>query len=491
MSAAAKVIAAQGLARRAFSLGAVKAFDQALQFLLPVVLVRCLDTATFGEYRLIWLVAGTVLSLGTLGMPQSLFYFLPRSDRAARRLYLHQTFLFLGVTGLLAAAAVSPLNPWLPPTLLPLAKYGALVPAFVVLWVTASFLDYLPTIEERIGLQAFVTLTSGLARTLLLAGGAWLTADLGVMLWLLVAVVLFKLALLVGYLERFHGWRRPWFHASTFRGQFTYAAPFGVSAALYGLRSQADQWVAASLFALHSFAAFSIAAIVGQVVNIFRTSVLEAFLPSMSRLEAAGDMRSAMDMNARANEMVGWALYPFLGFAFVFAEDIVSLIYTSRYVEAAPVMRVYIVGMLILVIEISSVLQLLRQGVFNAMVNASVLGLSIAVSWSAGAHFGLAGAAAGSVLALYLDRFVNLRRIKKLTGVRVRGQQHWAALARLLALSALAAALAWLSVDFLLRGTGPMVRLLAGAVVIGGFYGAATWRSHIAPALRSQMRHGR
>src|SRR5690242_9209486 len=187
MSAAAKVIAAQGLARRAFSLGAVKAFDQALQFLLPVVLVRCLDAATFGEYRLVWLVAGTVLALGSLGMPQSLFYFLPRSERGARRLYLHQTFLFLGATGLIAAAAVSPLNPWLPPTLLPLAKYGALVPAFVVLWVTASFLDYLPTIEERIGLQALFTISSGLARTLLLAAGAWFTADLSVMLWLLVA----------------------------------------------------------------------------------------------------------------------------------------------------------------------------------------------------------------------------------------------------------------------------------------------------------------
>ena len=49
MSAATKTIAAQGLARRAFSLGAVKALDQALQFLLPVVLVRCLDGATFGE----------------------------------------------------------------------------------------------------------------------------------------------------------------------------------------------------------------------------------------------------------------------------------------------------------------------------------------------------------------------------------------------------------------------------------------------------------
>ena len=55
MSAATKAIAANGLARRAFSLGAVKALDNTLQFLLPIVLVRCIDAQTFGEYRLLWL----------------------------------------------------------------------------------------------------------------------------------------------------------------------------------------------------------------------------------------------------------------------------------------------------------------------------------------------------------------------------------------------------------------------------------------------------
>src|ERR1043166_9382585 len=117
MNAATKAIAAQGLARRAFSLGAVKAFDNALQFLLPVVLVRCLDTHTFGEYRLLWLAVGTVMALAPLSMPGGLYYFLPRSDAPARRLYVHQTLVFLACSGLASAFIVSPLNPWLPATL--------------------------------------------------------------------------------------------------------------------------------------------------------------------------------------------------------------------------------------------------------------------------------------------------------------------------------------------------------------------------------------
>ena len=476
MNAAAKAIAAQGLARRAFSLGAVKAFDHALQFLLPVVLVRCLDAQTFGEYRLLWLAVGTVMALAPLSMPGALYYFLPRSDVAARRLYIHQTLAFLACTGLVSAFIVSPLNPWLPATLHPLAKYGPLVPAFVALWVTSCLLDFLPTIEERIPLQALATISVALARAALVAGGAWLTADMGIILWLLLATVLLKLALLLGYIGRFHGWSRPWFKRSVFAGQLTYTAPFGLSSACYVLRSQADQWVAATLFTLHSFASFSIAAILGQVVNIFRQSVLEAFMPSMSRLEAAGDLGGMMQLNSRANVMVGTALYPLLAFAFAFAEDIVTLVYTAAYVEAAPAMRVYVVGMAAMVIEISSLVLLLRQGAFALRLAAVLLAVSAAVSWLGAHEVGLAGAAAGSVSAIYLDRFLMLRRVARHSGIGFTRLQDWAGLGRALAFAAFAAALAWFAVHFFLPDAKPFPRLVLGTVTLALVYGPlALW----------------
>jgi len=476
MNAASKAIAAKGLARRALSLGAVKAFDQALQFLLPIVLVRCLDAHTFGEYRLLWLAIGTVMALAPFAMPGALYYFLPRSEPEKRRLYVHQTIAFLAVTGLAAAFIVSPLNPWLPKTLEPLMQHGALVPAFVALWVVTVLLDFLPTIEERIPLQAYANISVATARAVLTAGAAWFTRDMGVILWLLLAVALLKLGLLVVYIERFHGWKRPWFNRGVFRGQIRYTAPFGVSGAAYVLRGQADQWVAASLFTLHSFAAFSIAAILGQVVNLFRASVVEAFMPSMSRLEAAGQLKTMMEMNARANAMVGLLLFPLMGFVFAFAEDIITLVYTAEYVEAAPVMRVYVIGMLALVVELNSVLQLLRQGMFNLRVSLFILAVSVPLSWAGGVQIGLAGAAIGSACALYLDRILVLRRIAAITGVRVKDQQHWRSLARHLAWAVIATLGAWLVAHHLFAGSPIIVRLAMGGAVLAAVYGLVNWK---------------
>ena len=472
MNTAAKAISAQRLKRRALSLGAVKAFDHVLQFLLPVVLVRCLDTATFGEYRLLWLAVGTVLSIATLNMCGSLYYFVPRSDAVKKRLYVHHTLVFLAAAGLVCGLLIGPWNPFLPAPMQPLAEFGPLVPAFIGLWLAAVLLDYLPTIDERIRWQGYATLSVSALRALIVAVGAVASGDLRVILWLLLATALVKLAVLLYYVHRHHGLGRPWFQPKEFGDQVAYSAPFGFSNALFSLRSQADQWVAASLFALSSFAAFSIAAIVGQVVHIFRHSVMEAFLPSMSRLEAAGDVRGMMEMNSRANVMVGTVLFPLLAVAFVFAEEIITIVYTSAYAEAVPVIRLYIIAMIAMVIEIGSVILLLRQGAFQLKVTAVVLGVSVAISL-AGAHLlGLTGAAIGSVIAIYLDRAMTLRRVAAQTGIAFSKLQRWGALTWALSTAAIAGALAWLVVP----ETNDFVRLVGGSALLGAAYVAMNYR---------------
>jgi O-antigen/teichoic acid export membrane protein len=174
--------------------------------------------------------------------------------------------------------------------------------------------------------------------------------------------------------------------------------------------------------------------------------------------------------NSRANVMVGALALPLLAFAFAFAEDVVTLVFTARYVEAAPVMRVYILGLVVLVVELASLTFLLQQGGFVLRLAIGALALSVTLSL-AGAHaFGLAGAAAGSTAAVYLDLAVTLRRLSKHTGVPVRRLQDWRALGLLAAFAALGAALAWALVAQLLPGGGALARLASGALLQAAVY---------------------
>ena len=471
MSAASKALSLSLLRRRALSIGAVKAFDKAMQFVLPVILARSLDAATFGEYRLLWLVLGTV-TLASLNMTGGgLYYFMPRSDPEHKRLYVHQTLLYMALAGLVCAWAVSPWNPLLPGPLRPLEQYGVLVPAFVLLWMSVMMLDSLPTVDEKIPVQAFLTLSASLLRVLLVGMGAWFTGDLRVVLWLLVALGLVKLGALLYYIHRTHGLGRPWFRRAKFIAQLRHVAPFGASNALFGLRAQADQWVAASVFALSSFAAFSIAGMVGQIVHIFRVSVLDVLLPQMSRLHAAGDMRGMVEMNRRGNMLVGSLLYPLLAFTFVFAEEIVTLVYTAAYVEAAAAIRVYVLALALRVIEVASLLLMLGLGRFALKVNALALVVCVLVSWLGARHFGLAGAAAGSVVAAYLDRALLVRSICARSGVPLVELQDWRGIGYAMGFAALAGILAWGTVEVASGHGTALVRLIIGGAVFAGVYG--------------------
>jgi O-antigen/teichoic acid export membrane protein len=476
MNSAGNAVSLHRLKRRALSLGAVNAFDHAMQFLLPVVLVRCLDPALFGEYRLLWLVVGSVMAIATLNMCGTLYFFVPRSEPRRKRLYIHHTLLYLGVAGLLFGFLASSWNPLLPAPMRALEPYGAMVPAFIALWVFASLIDQLPTVDEAIPWQAYATLSVSALRALLIGAGAWLTGELRVVFWLLLAMVLFKAALMLYYVMRRHGLGPPWFERAAFSEQFRHSAPIGLTNALYGFRGYGDQWVAASLFALSSFAAFSIAALVGQVMHVVRHSVLEAFLPSMSRLQAGGDVRGMLDMNSRGNVIVAKLLYPVLAFAFVFAHELVTLVYTASYLEAVPAIRAYIIGMLPMVIEMGSLVLLLRRGTYALGVTAFALALSVALSWSAAHHFGLAGAAAGSVLAVYVDRMLMLRHVSRHTGIALRKLQDWSALAASLVCAALSAAFAWGAVAHFLAAATPLVRLAVGALLFIAAYGAMNLR---------------
>ncbi|MGH8264497.1 MAG: lipopolysaccharide biosynthesis protein [Steroidobacteraceae bacterium] len=457
---------------RALTLGAANGFDYLAQFVLPIALVRCLDTESFAQYRLLWLAAGTVLALATLSMPASLFYFLLRSDRDNQRLFINQTLLFLLAAGLVAGWAVSSWNPWLPASLNELADFPVIVPAFIVLSVVASLLDLLPTVEERISAQ--VKLTMGLAalRTVGLTLAAVWTRDLGAVLVAMLVFVAVKVALLLGYVARHHGLRRPLLRWPAFVGQVRHAAPIGFASALYGLRLQADQWVAATLLPLSAFASFSIGAVLAPLLNLFRQSFNAAFLPSMSRMHAGGDLARMVELNGRANVMVASLVLPLLAFAFVFAEEIVTVIYTGTYVQAAPVMRVYIVGLVAVVIELATLTLLLRQGPFMLRLSGIALLLSVAISWYAALHYGIAGAAAGSVSVMYLDRLATLYRIGRCTGVPFRRLQDWRSLGMLVLLAALAAALAWWTSRSWFAASPPIIRATVGGATLAVAYAA-------------------
>jgi hypothetical protein len=180
------------LARNTVLLPLSGSVEFALQLAIPMIFVRKRDPASFGEYRLLWLLASTALALAPAFMPQSLFYFLPRASTEQKRIYIGNVLAYLVVAGALVAVATSSLNPLLPADVAQLfADSHGLSSLFLGCWMVVSLIFMLPTSEGRISWQAGNDVSLSLLRTMLLASAAIFTSSL---LWVIAALVFEALA---------------------------------------------------------------------------------------------------------------------------------------------------------------------------------------------------------------------------------------------------------------------------------------------------------
>jgi O-antigen/teichoic acid export membrane protein len=209
------------------------------------------------------------------------------------------------------------------------------------------------------------------------------------------------------------------------------------------------------------------------MVQLFRKSVNHVFLPSMSRSHSEGDYPAMLKLNSRANAMVALLVYPLLAFAFVFAEPLIAFVYTPAYLDAVPVLRLYAVALVMFVVELNSILLLLKQGPFAACVNAGALAVSIPLSYFGAGTWGLPGAAVGSVAVIYAERIVSLTRISRLVGTPVARLQDWGTLAGILAAAAISAFAAGAALSYV--ALPPFLKLAAGTGILALAYPAALW----------------
>src|SRR5437899_11064925 len=129
--------------RQVITLGMANMAEFAAGLLTPIVLVRVLDEIDFGSYRLVWLVAATLLAIVPLSMPSSLLYFLPRHDLRGQAVFVRQTLFYMAAAAALSALALSPWNPLLPDSLRTMAGADFAAPLFCALWAFGSVLDVL------------------------------------------------------------------------------------------------------------------------------------------------------------------------------------------------------------------------------------------------------------------------------------------------------------------------------------------------------------
>lgn len=400
-----------------------------LQMAIPMIFVRHLEPSTFGQYRLLWLMAGTALAIAPAFMPQSLFYFLPRAKQGQKGLVIGNVLAYLAVASCVVALICSSWNPLLPNVIRKLfIDTNGLSAIFLGSWVLVSVMNVLPIAEGRIRWQSNSNICLAIFRTLLLAAAAIFTHNI---VWVVAAMLveaLTRVTMLLLYLITRPSGGNISAQFNSMKKQISYSLPFACGNAFFLLRIQADQWVVASMLPAALFAIFSIGAVFLPVSTLIRQPLINAMMPRLNNAYANGDFDEIRRLIGKSSAATAIMLVPVAGAMFAVTPELVQIIYTERYVGAIPIMHIYLVGMMMNVFAVGHILPALDKGRFAAGNNACCLVISIVCSVIGASQWGLIGAAFGSVFTFAISELWSLKVVARTLGIGVHELMPWRAI---------------------------------------------------------------
>ncbi|HET9598723.1 MAG TPA: oligosaccharide flippase family protein, partial [Anaeromyxobacteraceae bacterium] len=420
---------AQGsLLARARPLLAARLASALLGVSLPMVVARVLSPAEYGTYRAALLVAASLALVLPMGVSISLFYFVPREPRTSGR-WVAGALAWTWAAGLVAAALLLAGGDLLVrhfgnPALRAQLPWVALSTLFTL---GGSALDLALAASGALGAAGLVRAGTELTRAAAMIAGTLALGSLqGALCGLAVAAGL-RAALAWVWLSR----RFPLeLRGAALRRQLGYALPFGAAAVAATAQTQLHLYAVGGAVSAAAFAVYTVGCFQLPIVDVLYTPVSEVLQIGLAELERAGRAGRALALFREAVARLSLALLPLVALLLAVAPAFIALLFSERYLEAAPLFRISLLAVPLAALPLDGVLRATAQNRFMLAVSVAKLAATAVLVLAGFRALGPAGALAGWILAEAAARMAVLVRVGRLLGAGPRDVLPWGDLGR-------------------------------------------------------------
>ena len=435
---------------------------------IGAVLTRSLSLEDFATHKQALMTFAILAPVLSLGMPKALYFFLPgETDRP--RSILIENLMVLAVLGVLFCVMILLGgdhffvnhfdNPKLADVLPIVAFYGLFM---IPLGATGAALMARDRVEKlvvfQLSTQALLVLAVATTAIVFRTPKATITAYL---VWSGVALII-GLLLMLKVTQQSTPLKLQF---SGIKNQLRYGIPLGLAAMFGSISAQLDKYMVSVLCSTEDFAIYVAGAVELPLIGVITGAMNAVVLPELAKFFKAGKLNEIRLLWQRAMNKSILILAPATFIVLLFGTELITLIFSARYAEAATPMRIYALALPIRAAVYGSVLMATNKTKW--VTGAAIFGLflnAVLNYWLVGL-FGYAGAAWATVATTYGVVLVLLYPLCKALKTNPAHLFDWKHLSRVMFACAVPAAFAyWCMAAIELEG---LTRLFVGT----GLYG--------------------
>ncbi len=447
-------------------------------FAIPLVLVRVFDQATFGDYKQLFLISGTVIPILSLGLWASIFYFVPRDEGEGQR-YVLQALGLLSLSGGLAGVILT-LGAQRISEFFGAPQLAALLPLvglYVFLATPTELVLSLPVTDRRPTVAGLTMAGSDLLRAAAIIAAGIVLRSLEAVLWVVVGISIVRGVWLLIYLRlRRAPITRP-VNRTDLGDQLRYSLPFAAAVLFEIGLARFHQYFVASQVSSSAFAIYAVGIMQIPIIGLLVQSVVEVMLVRSAAAHDAGDRAELRRVWLTALERLAVVLIPCWALAELFSADLIVFLFGDNYASAVPIFRTFLIFVLLLLVLDHGILR--ATGDTGYLLKASGLGFltTVLAVVALGRYSIFLGAVSGYLLGVVAMRVLGLLKVSKRLELRLKELLPWRLYGRLAVAVAISAVLAASAYGIPYRG----FRLLVGGLLFAIVYSAVVLRWNLVP----------
>ena len=399
----------KGNNRIAFYVAVGKILAMVAQFIMPLFLTRFLTKHDYGLYSQFYLLFGFLLSILGMGMQSNLYFFYPKSTEREQNHLVWGTYLLLLFMALIGCVVflIPPINHFIINNAY-LEKYVYLIAACVFLGMPSLMVDPLSVVRKDKILAVLYHPLEIIGKIILVIVFALIFQSLdaifyGILILEFLIFMFISLYIIVNYSFPLRG--HP---IAILKKQIAYSLPFGVAVILNTLSGRFDKLLSVSFLTPEEYATYSIAFFgIPGIMQIY-DSLCQVNVTNMARLYKDNEISGIKAEYQRFVIKTFSFSLPIIFIAFIYAPQIIELLFTNKYIDSVPFFRIYILTFILGMVGSGTILRAIGKTKLSMKAYFISVLLTLPLSYVLIKTYGIMGAIISVVVSTIVPKLFQI-----------------------------------------------------------------------------------